>query len=146
MTPSFSGKKIPNPRRYICLVTQLCPTLCDPRNCSPPGSSVHGDSPGKNTAVGCHALHQRTFPNQGLNPGLPHCRWILYGLSHQGSPCVCVCVCICTYICIHIKGTLFIFQTEEKICYSCQYHFHSVFRAYFSIFLPYYQLLYGKCV
>ena len=40
------------------LVTQLCPTLCDPMGCSPPGSSVHGGSPGKNTGVGCHALIQ----------------------------------------------------------------------------------------
>ena len=32
--------------------------LCDPMDCSPPGSSVHGDSPGKNTRVGCHALFQ----------------------------------------------------------------------------------------
>ena len=40
----------------ICLVIQLCPILCDPKDCSPPGSSVHGDSPGKNTWVGCHAL------------------------------------------------------------------------------------------
>ena len=38
------------------LVTKLCPNLCDPMDCSPPGSSVHGDSPGKNTAVGCQAL------------------------------------------------------------------------------------------
>ena len=36
------------------LVTQSCPTLCDPMAWSPPGSSVHGDSPGKNTGVGCH--------------------------------------------------------------------------------------------
>ena len=49
-------------------------------------SSVHGDSPGKNTEVGCHALLQGIFPTQGSNPGLPHCRWILYHLSHQGSP------------------------------------------------------------
>ena len=55
-------------------------------DCSPPGSSVHGDSPGKNTGVGCHALLRGIFPTQGLNPGLPHCRWILYHLSHQGSP------------------------------------------------------------
>ena len=55
-------------------------------NCSPPGSSVLGDSPGKNTGVGCHALLQGIFPTQGLNPGLLHCRWILYHLSHQGSP------------------------------------------------------------
>ena len=33
----------------VCLVTRSCLTLCDPMDCSPPGSSVHGDSPGKNT-------------------------------------------------------------------------------------------------
>ena len=53
---------------------------------NPPGSSVHGDSPDKNTGVGCHPLLQGIFPTQGLNPGVPHCRWILYHLSHQGSP------------------------------------------------------------
>ena len=50
----------------------------DPRDWSPPGSSVHGDSPGTNTGVGCHALLQGIFPTQGLNPGLLHCRWVLY--------------------------------------------------------------------
>ena len=70
----------------VCLVDQLCPTLCNPMDCSPPGSSVRGDSPGKNTGVGCHALLQGNFPTQGLNPGLPHCRWILYRLRHQGNP------------------------------------------------------------
>ena len=49
------------------------------------GPSVHGDSPGKNTGVSCHALLQGIFPTQGSNPGLLHCRWILYHLSHQGS-------------------------------------------------------------
>ena len=51
------------------------------------------DSPGKNTGVGCHFLLQRIFPTQGLNPGLLHCRQILYCwattetlLNHQGSP------------------------------------------------------------
>ena len=71
---------------YMCLVAQLCPTLCDPMDCSPPGSSVRGDSPGKNIGVGCLALLQGIFPTQGLNAGLLHCRWILYHLSHQGSP------------------------------------------------------------
>ena len=52
----------------------------------PPGSSVHGDSPGKNSGVGCHALLQWIFPTQGLNPGLLHCKQILYCLSYQGSP------------------------------------------------------------
>ena len=60
-------------------------------NCSPPGSSVQGetgeswDSPDKHTGVDCHALLQGIFPIQGWNPGLPHCRQILYHLS-QGSP------------------------------------------------------------
>ena len=65
----------------LCLVV----TLCDPMDCSSPGSSVHGDSPVKNTGVGCHALLQEVFPAKGLNPGLPHCRQILYQLSYQGS-------------------------------------------------------------
>ena len=55
----------------VRLVVQLC--LCNPMDYSPPGSSVHWDTPGKNTAVGCHALLQGIFPTQGLNPGLPHC-------------------------------------------------------------------------
>ena len=46
------------------------------------------DSPGKNTGVGCHSFLQGIFPTQGSNPGLPHCRQILYRLSHQGSPSV----------------------------------------------------------
>ena len=62
---------------------QSCLTLCDPMDCSPPGSSVHGDSPNKNTGVGCHIRLQGILPTQGMNPGLLHCRWILYHLSHH---------------------------------------------------------------
>ena len=79
-------------------ISQVCCVLCCALSCSVvsfatpwavcslPGSSVHGDSPGKNTGVGCHALLQGIFPTQGSNPGLSHCRQILYQLSHQGSP------------------------------------------------------------
>ena len=70
----------------LCLDIQSCPTFCHPVDCSPPGFSNHEDSPGKNTGVGCHALLQGTFPTQGSNPDLPHCRWILYHLSYQESP------------------------------------------------------------
>ena len=70
----------------LCLVTQSCRILCDPMDCSLPGSSVYGDSPGKNTGVHCHALLQGIIPTQGSNPCLPHYKWILYHLSHQGSP------------------------------------------------------------
>ena len=41
---------------------QSCMTFCDLLDCSPPGSSVHGDSLGKNTEVGCHSLLQGIFP------------------------------------------------------------------------------------
>ena len=44
------------------------------------------DSPGKNTGVSCHVLLPGIFLTQGLNPGLPHCRQILYLPSHQGRP------------------------------------------------------------
>ena len=43
----------------------LVPTLCDPMDCSLPGSSLHGDSPGKNTGVGCHVLLQAS--SQSMN-------------------------------------------------------------------------------
>ena len=55
-------------------------------DCSPPSSSARGDSLGKNSGVGCHALCQGIFPTQASNPGLPHCRRILYCLGYQGSP------------------------------------------------------------
>ena len=54
-----------------------------PMDCGPPGSSVHGDSPSKNTGVGCHDLLQNIFPTQGSNLDLLHCTQILYQLSHQ---------------------------------------------------------------
>ena len=44
------------------------------------------NSPGHNTGVGILSLLQGIFPTQGLKPGLPHCRQILYQLSHKGSP------------------------------------------------------------
>ena len=59
---------------------QLCPTLCSSiMDCSLPGSSVHGDSPGKNTKVGCHVFLQGIFLTRGSNPCL------LYLHHWQGS-------------------------------------------------------------
>ena len=57
-------------------VAQSCSTLCDP----------HGLYSPWNTGMGSLSLLQGIFPNQGPNPGLPHCRRILYQLSHKGSP------------------------------------------------------------
>ena len=61
-------------------VTQSCLTLCNPMDCSP------WNSPGQNAGVGTLSLLQGIFPTQGSNPGLLHCRRVLYHLSHQGSP------------------------------------------------------------
>ena len=66
----------------VVLVVQLCPTFCDPMDCSP---LCPWDSSGKNTGVSSHSLLQGFFPTQESNPGLLHCRWILYHLSYQGS-------------------------------------------------------------
>ena len=63
-------------------VSQSCPTPCDFMDCS----LCSWNSLDKNTGVGCHALFQGLSLTQGLNLGLPHCRQILYHLSHQGSP------------------------------------------------------------
>ena len=64
---------------------QSCLTLCDPIDGSPPGSTIPGILQAR-TLVGCHFLLQGIFPTQGLNPGLLHCRQMLYPLSHQGRP------------------------------------------------------------
>ena len=61
-------------------VAQLCPTLCGLMDYIAPWNS-----PGQNTGVGRLSLLQGIFPTQGSNPGLLHCRWILYQLSQKGS-------------------------------------------------------------
>ena len=70
---------------------QSCPILYNTADCRLPGSSVHGDSPGKNTGVGCHALLQGSFPIQGsslrltsIESVMPSSHLILH--SH-GVPC-----------------------------------------------------------
>ena len=73
-----------------------------PYECSPPGYSALGDSPDKNTGVGCHALLQGILPTQGLNWGLLHHMLILYQLSYQGSPTISIylsAVCSTTQSC-----------------------------------------------
>ena len=100
----------------MCLFAQSCPFLCDPMDCNLPGSSVHGIL----QARILEWVAQGIFPTQGLNLGLPHCRWILYHLSHQGSSnslvccrrwgvCVCVCVyiCVCVYVCVCLHVCVF---------------------------------------
>ena len=83
------------------LSSQLCLTLCDPIDCSPPGSSVLGDSPGKNTGVSCHAFLQGIFLTQGSNPCLLcllHCRQLLYHLATGEASSVFLLAFICSIL------------------------------------------------
>ena len=86
----FSSLKnvcVPQRDTLLCMCArslQLCPTLCDPHGLQPTKLLCPWDSPGKNTAVGCHALLQGFFPTQGLDPQharFPNCRHSLQ-LSH----------------------------------------------------------------
>ena len=69
-------------KRVKVLVAQLCPTLCNPVDCSPASLLCPWDTQGKE--MGCYFLLLGIFLTQGLNAGLLHCRQILYHLSHQG--------------------------------------------------------------
>ena len=60
--------------------------LCNSMECSPLDASVHGDSPGKNSGMGCYTLLQGIFPTQGSNSGLPRCRQIFLTSEPPGKP------------------------------------------------------------
>ena len=115
-SPELPERLIPGLECSVCvgLVAQSCPTFCDCMECSPPGSTVHGDYPGKNIRVGCHALLHGIFPTQGSNPGLPHC-------SHQGSPSCLVrsletlnSQLLCLFVCfLSVDAVL---QTASLLC------------------------------
>ena len=70
----------------IFTVAQSFPTLCNPMDGSPPGSSVHGVFHARILKWVAISSSMVSFPTQGSNSGLPHCRQILYCLNHQGSP------------------------------------------------------------
>ena len=55
----------------VLLVAQSCLTLWDPVDCSLPGSSVHGGSPGKNTGVGSCSLLRANLSDSGIESGSP---------------------------------------------------------------------------
>ena len=90
------------------LVTQSRLTLCNPMDCRPPGSSVHGIL-GTNTGVSYHSLLQGLFSTRGSNPGLPPGRQILNHLSHEGS---------CS-IRLKIVSLLFVFVFCVLLCEKC---------------------------
>ena len=67
------------------LVTQSCLTLCDPMDCSPPGTSVHGILLARILEWVAISFSRVIFLTQGSNPGLLHCRQVLYHLSLKGE-------------------------------------------------------------
>ena len=100
----------------MCVHTEPCPTLCDPMDCSPPGSSVHGIVPGKNTGVGSHFFLQKIFLTQGSNLHLLH--WQVNSLP--------LC-CLGSVIILQLWANL---RRKHKLCWSvpltsnylCQLH------------------------
>ena len=69
---------------YFCLFSESNSVMSD--FLWPHGLYSPWNSPGQNMRVGSHSLFQGIFPTQGFNPGLSHCRQILYQLSHRRSP------------------------------------------------------------
>ena len=96
-------------RHHICVKESEC---CSVMSDSWRPHRLHSpwNSPGQNTGVGSLSLLQGIFPTQGSNPDLPHCRRILYQLSHQGSP-----VCSCK----KWKKCLPAVQSESEVTQSC---------------------------
>ena len=86
----------------VCLVTQSCPILWDPMGCSPPGSSVLENSPGKNTRVCCHAVAWRDLPNLAVQPRSPALQVDSLQSEPPGKP----------YLCCSVYGSSFIFMAH----------------------------------
>ena len=93
---------------YILCVILSCSVISD-------SLQLHEDYPGKNSAMGCHTLFLGIFPTQGSNSGLPHCRRILYRLSHLGSPIHFMGVDECIMACIHHGSIIHSIFTFPKI-------------------------------
>ena len=95
--------------------SESCSVVSD--SLQPHGLYSPWNSPGWNTGVGSLSLLQGIFPTQELNPGLPHCRQIVYQLSHKESP---------WEICMQVKkqvrtrhGTSDWFQIGKGVCQGC---------------------------
>ena len=95
-------------------------------DCSPPSTSVHGDSPGQNTGVGCHVLHQGVFPTQGSNPHILVSfvgRWGSLPLAPSGKPSISHTKTQ-KYSCIKIRRVLF--AKIQRIHITCNTNLHVI--------------------
>ena len=85
-SPGQSAQSLVSWGYYAVLSRSVTTDSLQSRELYPTRLPCPRDSPGENTGVSFHVLLQGIFVTQGLNLGLPHCRWILYQLSRQGSP------------------------------------------------------------
>ena len=92
----------------LCLVTKSGLNLCGPMDCSLPGPSVHGDSPGKNTGVGCSALLQGLFPTHTSS----HDKFL-----HTSSNILCALVQLCQFCTVHRLHFFLYFNLLECLCF-----------------------------
>ena len=115
---------------------QLWATLCDHMDCSPVGSSVHGDSPGQNTGVGCHGLLQGIFPTQGRNHllSLLHCQAGSLPLAPSGK--------------LQQYHLLIDFSSVPVLTYICGLYFRPLFSSFdilsIQISMPHCLCFFGK--
>ena len=100
----------------MCVSRSVVSDSCDPHRLHPSSFLCPWDPPGKNTGGGCRLFLQGIFPTQGSNPGLLHCRRILYHLRHQGSPQTSKngnhFYCVNLHIVLTIQKIFFLFSCE----------------------------------
>ena len=96
--------------------TQLCLAFCYPKD-----YTVHGILQAR---IGSLSLFQEIFPTQGSNPGLPHCRQILYQLSHKGSLCCKNYILIYTDVTVVFSSTSLTLLLKYSLAYNSLEHPH----------------------
>ena len=122
--------------------SESCSVVSD--SLQPHGLYSPWNSPGQDTGVGSLSFLQGIFSTQGSNPGLPHCRWILYQLSHQGSPSkaqsgleslrertlsrpstgggvfiISLCVYVCAPVCLCVNKYVYVYICVYVPIYVC---------------------------
>ena len=90
----------------------------------PTGLLYPWNSPGKNTGVGCHFLLQGIFLTQGSNPGLLHCRKMLFPRTHKGSPRCLETMSVMKIVSFQLPSGLWITLWRHIKCISSWVHFH----------------------
>ena len=117
----------------VVSITQLCLTLCDPMDCSPPGSSIHGTFQARILEWAAIPFSRGSSQTRDQNLGFSQCRQILYHLSHRGSPHVTIYI-VNIYMYISHIFYLFVYHCTLSLLlclgcckYCCNVHFLRVY-------------------